>query len=63
MSQANYMSRRDESRLHDLRVQLLDYLFDKGHRVNKPMIDDLALFVYDLNQAMVAQGQMQGSGE
>jgi hypothetical protein len=47
-----------EERLRNLKIQLQDYLFDKGHTITKPMIDDLAVFVYDLNESHYAQGKI-----
>lgn len=53
-----YVRTYDEGRLRNLRIQLQDYLFDKGHTINKSMIDDLALFVYDLNESHYHQGKV-----
>lgn len=42
----------------NLRIQLLDYLFERGHRVNKPLIDAVARFTYDYGQALYEQGKI-----
>jgi hypothetical protein len=42
----------------NLRIQLLDYLFERGHRVSKPMIDAAAHFTYDYGQSLFEQGKM-----
>lgn len=52
-----FLKTYDESRLRNLRIQLQDYLFDKGHTINKSMIDDLSIFVYDLNESHYNQGR------
>lgn len=52
-----YVRTYDEGRLRNLKIHLQDYLFDKGHTINKPMIDDLAIFVYDLNESHYHQGK------
>lgn len=53
-----YLRTYDEGRLRNLKIQLQDYLFDRGHTINKPMIDDLAIFVYDLNESHYHQGKI-----
>lgn len=46
MSNANYVFTYDSERLSRLHQELTDLLFDKGYTISKPMIDDLATFVY-----------------
>lgn len=43
----NYMKSYDNERLSTLRTEILDYLFDKNHQVTKPLVEDLAILVYN----------------
>jgi hypothetical protein len=42
----------------DLRIQLLDYLFERGHKVSKPLILAVSKFTYDYGQALYEQGKL-----
>lgn len=42
----------------DLRIQLLDFLFERGHKVSKPLIHAVAHFTYDYGQALYEQGKI-----
>jgi hypothetical protein len=55
MTSANYVFTYDETRLDQLRDEAKDYLFDRGHRITKPMIDDLALLIYNLQDRAVRE--------
>jgi hypothetical protein len=44
----------------DLRIQILDYLFERGHKVSKPLIDATASFTYEYGQALYQQGIIKG---
>jgi hypothetical protein len=43
-----------------LRIQLLDYLFERGHRITKPLIDAAAHFAYNYGTALYEQGKLKG---
>ena len=47
-----------DSHLRNIRIQLLDYLFDKGHDVNKPLIDDASDFVLMYATSWYEQGKI-----
>lgn len=55
--QENYQQQLSEQE-QNLRIQLLDYLFERGHRVSKPLIDAAAHFTYDYGQALFEQGKL-----
>lgn len=42
----------------DILIQVTDYLFDKGHRISKPMMDDTANFVEMYARSWYEQGKM-----
>lgn len=42
----------------DLRIHLLDYLFERGHKVSKPLIHAVAKFTYDYGKALYQQGKL-----
>jgi hypothetical protein len=37
----------DKDRLSDIHERATHYLFQKGHTITKPMMDDIAIFIYD----------------
>lgn len=41
-----------------LRVQICDYLFERGHRISKPLVDDMAKFARDYGKALYEQGKL-----
>lgn len=46
----------EPARLTGIKVGVTDYLFEKGHRINKPLIDDLAIYIYNQeDRAVLAQ--------
>lgn len=47
----------------NLRIQILDYLFERGHKVSKPLIHAMAHFTYDYGQALFEQGRMKGHAD
>lgn len=56
----NYAKRYDENRLNAARVQVLDHLLERGHSVNKALVNDLAYYIYDISDALYAQGYARG---
>jgi hypothetical protein len=44
----------------NLRIQLLDYLFEAGHQVSKPLIEDIARFTYEYGNSHYEQGKLVG---
>lgn len=42
----------------DLMIQITDYLFDKGHAINKPLITDIVDWVGQYGSALYEQGRI-----
>ena len=53
----------DLSRKNTLMIQVTDYLFEKGHRVSRPMMWDIAEFMQPIIQATYEQGKIAGRSE
>jgi hypothetical protein len=58
--QEDYKPRNVTQQEQDLRIQLLDYLFERGHKVSKPLIHAVSKFTYDYGQALYEQGKLVG---
>jgi hypothetical protein len=43
---ANYVFVYDMVRLNKLKEEITEILFEKGHNISKPMIDDIATWAY-----------------
>jgi hypothetical protein len=39
---------------------MCDYLFERGHRISKPLVYAAAHFTYDYGNALFEQGKMAG---
>lgn len=50
---SNYVFVYDMARLNKLKQELTDLLFDKGYTISKPLIDDLATYVYHKEDMVV----------
>lgn len=48
MNNINYVFVYDDKRLSKLRHEITDILFEKGHTITKPMIDDIAMWAYKI---------------
>lgn len=44
--------------LMNLRIQICDYLFERGHRISKPLVDAASQFAYDYGKALYEQGKL-----
>lgn len=46
----------------NLRIQMCDYLFERGHRISKPLVDAAAHFAYDYGRVLYEQGKREAKG-